>query len=30
MKTVHLSDIYTQFIKVDLYQPYEHPNNIFQ
>lgn len=29
MKTVHLSDIYTQFVKIDLYQPYEHPQNIF-
>ena len=30
MKTVHLSDIYTQFIKVDLYQPYDNEHNIFQ
>lgn len=30
MKTVHLSDIYTQFVKIDLYQPYDHPHNIFQ
>lgn len=30
MKTVHLSDIYTQYIKIDLYQPYENSLNIFQ
>ena len=29
MKTVHLSDIYTQFIKIDLYQPYDNEQNIF-
>lgn len=30
MKTVHLTDIYTQYIKLDLYQPYDNPQNIFQ
>lgn len=29
MKTVHFTDIYTQYIKMDIYQPYDHPDNIF-
>ena len=29
MKTVHLNEIYTQYIKIDLYQPYDHARNIF-
>ena len=28
-KTVHLSEIYTKYIKIDLYQPYENIKNIF-
>ena len=30
MKTIHLSDIYTQYLKIDLYQPYDNDKNIFQ
>jgi len=29
MKTVHLNDIYTQYIKLDLYQPYDSLSNVF-
>ena len=29
MKTVHLQDIYTQFVKLVIYQPYENSNNVF-
>lgn len=29
MKTIHLTEIYTQYIKLDLYQPYDNDLNIF-
>lgn len=29
MKTVHLQDIYTQYIKIDLHQPFINEKNVF-
>ena len=29
LKTVHLSDIYTKYLKIDLFQPFENMRNVF-